>query len=219
MSSRYREYDDDSPEAVLAYGRWKINAQRVFTSKRGLAVLAEIRDALLALPGKRLISGAMCTVGAPEIRFPDVTEDEIAERVARSEAFWAEMGQELPAGHAEGIARCMLIDRADEREKYRKVADEEGEGCCINGALQWYRRVCGGMDAVAAFASLPPLADADGDDPMRETAEVMTQEGLAFTMAYELAFRNDETYGEMTPEARYTAFLAWIENRLAGVPA
>lgn len=31
---------------------------------------------------------------------------------------------------------------------------------------------------------------------------------------YVLAYRNDETYGTLTPEERYTAFLAWISAEL-----
>lgn len=50
---------------------WWANAQRALKGKRGLKALAELREALLALPEKRLISGALCTVGAmdrPEVR-------------------------------------------------------------------------------------------------------------------------------------------------------
>jgi hypothetical protein len=81
--SRYIDHsDDDSPDMVLARGRWQRNARAVLKSRRGRKALAEIREALLALPEKRLIEGALCTVGGPD-RVSEVTEAEIDAHVAR----------------------------------------------------------------------------------------------------------------------------------------
>ena len=215
---RYREYDDDddSPEAVLACGRWQNNARRVLRSKRGRAALAEMREALLALPAKRLINGALCTVGAPEARFPVVTDEEIAADAERRAAFRAEWSTRPRSPEdAAWDARALREDREEEREAYRKVAEREGQGCCGIAAYLWHQKVRGGMDPDEAFAALPPVVEDFGDDPLRETAQLGEQAGLAFTLAWELAYRNDETYAAMTPEDRYAAFLAWIDEQLA----
>jgi hypothetical protein len=64
--SRYSDYDDyeGEPEQVLAAGRWERNARVALKGKRGRKALAELREALMALPERRLIEGAVCTVGA-----------------------------------------------------------------------------------------------------------------------------------------------------------
>ena len=66
--SRFSDYDDfeGEPEQILAMGRWERNARAVLKSKRGRKALAELREALMALPEHRLIEGAVCTVGAAE---------------------------------------------------------------------------------------------------------------------------------------------------------
>jgi hypothetical protein len=215
--SRYRDSDDyeGDPEQILAWGRWKRNAEQVLKSKRGRKALADLREALLALPGKRLINGALCTVGSPEVRFPEVTGEEIAAQVEESAARWVELEFEVPADDAAHVARWMRQDRDEGREAYRKVAEREGEGCCGTAAYLWHQKVRAGMDPAEAFAALPSVYEGDNEDPMRETAELGVQAGLAYTLAWELAYRNDETYGAMTPEERYTAFLAWLDQQLA----
>ncbi len=91
---------------------------------------------------------------------------------------------------------------------------------CALGALLWHLLVKQGMTPDEAFAALPTLADGDegGEvyvDPLSETAEFAAKEaGIAYTLASELAFRNDETYRRMTPEERHAAFLAWIDTEL-----
>lgn len=220
--SRYRENDDyeGEPEQILAYGRWQRNARAVLRSKRGRKALAEIREALLALPDKRLISGAMCTVGEVDERFPEVTDEEVARAVEESAARWVKAGLEVPADDAAHVARWMRGDRDEERRAYREAAEREGTGCCVNGALLWYREVREGAPPAEAFASLPPVIDINGGDPLAETAEVAeATAGLAYTLAWELAYRNDEIYKRMTPEERYTAFLAWIDQQLAASAA
>lgn len=63
MSRYYNDdgYDENFPnEAAL----WRANADRALKGKRGRKALAELREALLALPSPRLIAGALCTVDA-----------------------------------------------------------------------------------------------------------------------------------------------------------
>lgn len=96
---------------------------------------------------------------------------------------------------------------------------EHGEGVCANGAWLWHQMVRGGMTPGEAFAALPTLPDNDSE--LSDTACAAVSAGMTFTLAWDLAMRNDETYGEMTPEDRYTAFLAWIDGQLGAesVPA
>jgi hypothetical protein len=201
--SRYTDnYDDDySPEAILAQGRWERNSRAALKSKRGRKALAELRDALLALPEKRLIEGAVCTVNAEKRRTAHL-EDEIRD--------WEEMA---------GNPYRPPEPWTDQTDEFARIAGREGEGCCAVGALVWYRKVQAGIDPGEAFSVLPDIAE-EGTDGLDETARLAVHEaGLAYTLAWNLAYRNDETYGRLTPEDRYTAFLAWIDRELAEVPA
>lgn len=215
--SRYCERDDyeGEVEQILAMGRWENNARRALKSERGRKALAEIRDALLALPDKRLIASAMCTVGGPA-RIPEVTDAEIAEYHAKLEAAGIGIG-DSEAKRIAYRAEWMRDDRRDERDRVAYLVERSGEGVCVNGALLWHRKVKAGMDPGEAFAALPAVTGEGGAyDPLDETASLAAKEaGVAYTLAWELAYRNDETYGRMTPEDRYTAFLAWIDAQLA----
>lgn len=158
---------------------WWANYARALKGKRGRKALAELREALLALPEKRLISGALSTVHLPQrlaAEGKDCTPwflDEMTERVAR-----------------------------------------EGEGVCAIGAYVWHQKVKAGMDPDEAFRSLPIVVDSEGGD-LSMTAGVAKDAGMAFTLAYGLADRNDETYYSMTPETRYEAFMEWLDKELA----
>lgn len=215
--SRFTEgYDDDyEPEAVLARGRWEHNARRSLKSARGRKALAEIREALLALPEKRLIEGALCTVGGLD-RIQEVTDAEVSQRVARLEA----AGMRSARADRERTARWMRQDREEARERLTDNIAAQGTGVCVNGALLWHRLVKQGKTPVEAFAALPAVIDEDGHDPLEETARIAEHDaGIAYTLAWELAYRNDETYGDKAPEERYEAFLAWINAELGDAAA
>jgi hypothetical protein len=210
--SRYSDHsDDDSPEAVLSFGRWQNNARRTLKSARGRKALAEIREALLALPEKRLIEGALCTVGGTE-RLPEVTEAEIDEHVAKAKAggFWRD------GRTRDEVASWLRAERQDERDAIAKNTEAQGCGVCVNGALLWHRLVKQqGMTPDEAFAALPAVATWDDGDPLEQTARIAEKDaGIAYTLAWELAYRNDEIYASKSPEDRYTAFLAWINTEL-----
>ncbi len=196
--SRFSEYDDyeGEPEQILAQGRWEHNARAALKGKRGRKALAELREALLALPQKRLIEGAICTVGAERRR---------GHWIAEATRTWEAMKPEW-----RGSAPW-----TEEADNLGELVERDGEGVCAMGAIVWYRKVKEGADPAEAFASLPDLVD-EGSDGLDETARLAKQEaGLTYTLAWELAYRNDETYAGMTPEERYTAFLAWIDRELA----
>jgi hypothetical protein len=88
----------------------------------------------------------------------------------------------------------------------------EGEGVCAIGAYLWFKKVKAGADPREAFAELPMLLDVEHD--AWETAAEGQRAGLTFTLASEIAYRNDEALDGMTPEERYTAFMAWIDSQL-----
>jgi hypothetical protein len=194
--SRYSDRDDyeGETEQILALGRWENNARRALKSKRGRQALRDLRDALLTLPDKRLIEGAVCTVGADKRR-----EAWVAAATKNWEALKPEWRPDAPW--------------ADEANNLDEVVRRNGEGVCAVGAYIWHSKVKAGADPAEAFASLPDVTD-EGSDGLEDTAGLGQQAGMAYTLAWELAYRNDETYSRMTPEGRYTAFLAWIDSEL-----
>jgi hypothetical protein len=207
--SRYQdEYDGDDDLAVLAQGRWEHNSRTALKGKRGRAALALLREALLALPEPRLIEGALCTVGGPE-RVPEVTEAEIDARIAKVK----EAGMWRDGRDPEDTARHMRYERDEAREAIADAIRSRGQGCgvCAIGALLWHLLVKDGATPEEAFARLPALAGEGLDD----TAFLAEKDArVTFTLAWEMAYRNDETYSRMTPEERYTAFLAWLDAEL-----
>jgi hypothetical protein len=208
--TRFKDYDNDDEFAVLDYGRWQRNSRAALKSRRGRKALAEIRDALLALPEKRLIEGALCTVGGVS-RVADVTDEEIDAYIGslKEAGLWGDRD------FREHTATFMRSDRAEEREQIAENIEGQGCGVCLNGALLWHRLVKGGMDPGEAFASLPTVITDNDGDPLDATAALAAKDaGIAYTLAWNLAYRNDETYGKMTPEQRYEAFLAWINDEL-----
>lgn len=176
MSRGGYDGDDDFPgQGEL----WWANYARALRGKRGRKALADLRDALLALPEKRLISGALSTV-------------HLRERLASE-----------PQG-----CHPYLLDEITAR------IGSDGEGVCAIGAYVWHQRVKSGMDAAEAFDSLPIIVDSDGGD-LAMTAGAATEAGMTFVLAYGLADRNDETYYSLSPEARYEAFMEWLDKELA----
>jgi len=194
--SRFIEYDDDGEYATLNYGRWEHNARVALKGKRGRQALRDLREALLALPEHRLIESAMCTVGGIAQRVPPLAEDELA-GYAGTPAIW----------HPE----------LEERAALTRLIEEQGTGVCAIGAYIWHRKVKNGMAPGEAFASLPTLPgdDPDARDPLAETAFLGQEAGLTFTLAWELAYKNDETYRQITPEERWVRFMDWIDTELA----
>ena len=213
--SRFSDYDYEyDPDTVLEQGRWYNNARRALKGKRGRQALRDLREALLALPEPRLVSGAVCTVGGPG-RVRDATPEEIAERVAQGRAMFAEASYDPGDDYDYECARWMRIEREEEREALAGLVEVDGEGVCAIGAYLWHQKVKAGMDPAEAFAALPTVAGEDGSDAADETAGLGQQAGLTYTLAWVLASKNDQTFESKTPEERYTAFLEWIDAELA----
>lgn len=188
--SRY--YDDDGEDFPGQYALWEANYERALKGKRGRKALADLREALMALPEHRLIEGALCTVGA-------------AAEAEAEEAQWAKTPAPPGWPHHSPVAGSL-----------RDAIDGQGEGVCGIGAYLWHQKVKAGADPDEAFGALPRLLQDDHD--ISETADAAQAAGMAYVLAWRLAFMNDETYGGLTPERRHAAFVAWIDEQLA-VPA
>jgi hypothetical protein len=222
--SRYSErdyeddYEDDDDSSETRAEAWDRKVREALSSEQGRAHLTAIRAALLALPTQRLISGALCTVGGVDAKLPPISEAEMAALEAKSAAWCAEARIDMGPDWPQRSARMERSAREDYREKLAGAIGENGgaEGVCLIGAYLWHRKVTlDAMDPAEAFAALPAVIGEDDEDPLTETAELGKQAGLPYEVAWELAYRNDETYARMTPEERYTAFLAWVDAKLA----
>lgn len=188
--SRYSDVSCDDQLFPNQAAFWRANAHRALRGKRGRKALAELRDALLALPQKRLIARALCTV-APDKRREDEVPVELDGGYRFTPAVWR-------------------------NESLAEIVAEEGEGVCAVGAYVWWQKVKAGADPVGAFDALPTLPDTD--EGINATADAGHNAGLVWSLAWQLAYRNDETF-DLSPEQRYTAFMAWIDHELDAVSA
>lgn len=99
------------------------------------------------------------------------------------------------------------------RRELDELVAEQGEGVCLVGAYVWYQEVRDGAEPAAAFAKLPMLPDYGND--MHDTVVAGNRAGLTWTLAWDLAFRNDETWAGCTPGERWQKALDWIDSQLA----
>jgi hypothetical protein len=135
---------------------------------------------------KRLISRAMCTVGAE----------------ARAD------------GYGPGDGERTNWPRRD----FDAMVTEQGEGVCAIGAYLWWQKVKEGTDPAEAFAALPTMADVDDGD-LYTTADLARRDaGVVFSLAWDLAYMNDEKFQRLSPEERWAKFMAWLDTEL-GVAA
>lgn len=135
--SRYGDFYYGEPNYDNSYELWASNVARAIKGKRGRKALTTLRDSLLALPNKRLITD--------------------------------------------------------------KVSD--GQDVCAIGAY-----------LVGKGYSIDDLPQQE--EPLEDTAYLASRNGMTYTLAWELAYRNDETYGRQTPEQRYNTFLNWLNKQL-----
>lgn len=73
------DYEENFPNEAAF---WEQRARTALTSKRGKKALAELREALLALPERRLVSRALCTIGTTHPSASDWRQKYIEELVA-----------------------------------------------------------------------------------------------------------------------------------------
>ena len=166
---------------------WEHRTEMALRGRKGRKALEALRDALLALPEKRLITDALSTVGkAPgeKIPYEDLPQE-------RRFTYWQD-------------------------ETARHLVQEQGEGMCSVAAYAWHQRVKAGEDPDDVMRDLPLAPPDDAGSYM--TLDTGTKAGLNQHVAWEFMRVNDDRYADLTPEARYTAVLGWIEERLAMPP-
>lgn len=184
--SRYGD-GDGGEEYNNATDLWRKTMELALLGKRGRKALGELREALLALPEKRLISRALCTVG-------------VKEKLTRA--------AELHPTERHDLYPFFQLE---------ELVEEQGPGVCAVGAYVWWKTMkANDMTPEQAFATMPVLADFDHD--IDETVGAGQNYGLTFSLAWNLAYTNDETFGDLTPESRYERFLSWIDEQLAKPP-
>ncbi|HEX7355285.1 MAG TPA: hypothetical protein VF288_10685 [Mycobacteriales bacterium] len=178
----FDEFDEPFPNARAMYAA---NADRALRGKRGRAMLADLREALLALPDRRLVSGALSTASLR--RWVDAGGDGAAER-------WPHAWE-------------------DDRSAADALVEREGIGVCAVGAYCWWKAVEGGADPREAMAELPVTADLLGENE-EDTALAGEAAGMSRIVAREIVWLNDGSFGGCTPEERYERVLRWIGGRI-----
>lgn len=84
------------------------------------------------------------------------------------------------------------------------------DGVCAIGAFVAHKRAKHeGIDMAAAMAAMPHSEDYED---IHETAYAGKRAGLTHTVAWHMAYLNDEQFREATPEQRYEALLAWVRR-------
>ena len=181
------DYEEDFPNQAEF---WRHNARRALKGKRGKKALAELREALLMLPEKRLIEGAVSTASL-KARYENEPD-----QVMRYDWHAKEERPEPNYRKKDALAKC----------------EEEGIGVCAVGAYLLRKRVLElGETVEEAMANLPSLADVEDHD-LYSTIAAGQKAGLSSYVAWLLADRNDEMYGELTPEERYERMLRYVRR-------
>lgn len=178
------DWEEDFPNEAEF---WLANARRAMQGKRGTKALADLREALLHLPERRLVSGALST--------------------ASLRAHFESEPDEFPSS-PDGTRRNW------DKEQALAAVERQGIGVCAVGAYCWWQEVKKGVDPEVAMASLPVTADVL-DHNLLPTISAGQQAGLTSYVAGNLADLNDETFAKCTPEQRYVKILAWLDKTLA----
>jgi hypothetical protein len=191
--SRYSDNEDGIP-----WGMWEAIVGRALAGRRGQAAMAAMEAALLQLPAPRLAhghlaaDGTVCAVGAlvaqARAAAQGVPLAEVVEAMNADVRCYCGHGR---AQHAGG--RCMAA-------RWRPYSTRRGEplyGCSERCYCGEYEREMENLDS---------------------TSEVgMAEAGLGRTVAWHLAYLNDEQFHGATPEERYVLFLQYV-RRAQGKP-
>lgn len=231
-------YSDDGDEEFP--GQWELyqaNLVRSKRGKRGRAALTELRDALLALPRKRLIAGRLaadgdvCTIGALLLIRDSRALGSIDAAQAKLEAISAvcrcghratehdELGQCPPCIRWAAVKR-MVSEQLTGRKGHRPTVDQIRRPW---SEAQWPEAPEYGHRRCSGYVAAPPApADDEDDDDSSDqaglTRVLALAAGVPRAIAWELVADNDDVdfgYGAMTPEERYAAVLESVERDLA----
>ena len=95
--SRFSEYDDWDNETILATGRWKARMNAVLRGKPAQPFFRELEQALLAMPERRLIEGALVEEGQVCALGQLLAHRQVQAGVSREQAL-ATLEKEFPWG-------------------------------------------------------------------------------------------------------------------------
>lgn len=188
--SRCGEYDDWDPNFPNEDAFWRANAERALKGKRGRKALADLREALMALPERRLIANAFSTVAVETV----------------------DTSAPVPKWGEPGFDFTTYRTHQDAQERNTLLA-EQGHGVCSVAAYVWHQKVKAGADPQEALKELPLLPDYDGDGSWH-TEQQGVAAGLTKYVAWTLMQRNDDHLDHLTPEGRWQAVVDWIDEQL-----
>jgi hypothetical protein len=181
------DYDEPFPNA---WWLWENSLGRAMSSARGQQALRDLEAALLALPEKKLISGALamggqvCAIGAYALH------KGVAAGRSREEVM-AELERRIPVG-------CLNC--------WHSAEQHDENGC------QGHQRASDGELYSCHCTGLSPVADWNGDGAIA-TMDVGVEHGMAMTLACAIGQENDHHY-DITDEQRYDRLLAWARARI-----
>lgn len=182
--SRFDSLDDDGG---IPMGLWEQMVSNAITGKRGQAALAELELALEALPSKRLIYGSLAKEG---------TVCAVGAYVASKRA------ERLKISFREAVEMLNLETQCACGHAYAAHDD---------GSCTAERYVFGApLDQQLVPCSCEEFRPEE--QYITETVEEGTGVGLTYTIAWHLAYLNDEQFEEMSPEERYEATLGWVRR-------
>lgn len=170
------DYEDGIP-----WERWEQIVSNALGGKRGQAALAEIEEALVALPVPQLIEGhlatkdSVCTIGAL-----------VAHKRAKRDG----------VSIAEAIEAIAVVKPCFCGHGHDFHTD--GEGACSAKRFDGSTCYCDEFEQ-------------DTEDA-HDTAEAGRAEGLAWSVAWHLAYLNDKQMSGLAPEERYQKMLAWVRR-------
>lgn len=100
----------------------------------------------------------------------------------------------------------------------------DGTGVCMVGAIAAYRKVQSGISWEDAFKLLDESGVYDVENGDFGSIDLTARYGehdlkMAFSLAWDMAFTNDEMLGHMTPEKRHERAVAWVRARLVAPQA
>jgi hypothetical protein len=194
--------DEDYPGQ---FNLFRANVRRSIRGKAGQAALRDLREALLALPNKRLVAhylakdGDVCTTGALVLQRRSEVEAKPFDVLA------AELSAET-----EGRASCECY--------HERRFHEGGTGACSE-CVRWHAEVAA-LPEERRYTIGRPICEAFedanwGDEDEEGTTEAAAVEvGVPRLVAWRLVELNDMDLDRETPEERYAKVLAWVEKRL-----
>lgn len=96
-----------------------------------------------------------------------------------------------------------------------RLANEQGQVCAV-GAMVVHRRVAEGRERATVLGELARLIPEDENcDGSDVTATVGVSLGFTYSLAYRLAYENDEgAWNDATPEARYDRLMRFIDHEI-----